>query len=226
MRRGREDHFSTIRRVLSAALILVATVATSPATGETVVTTQAEAFPWLGRINPTTLPLRFEETIDSASFLIKKNFTTGVARAVTVELSREDLAGVRTEEHSAYFVTTLTHLRGRAEDEGKHVRFRVTMDDGRTENLDIVIKVFGGPGLSLQDDPRPRHPAKDLKEAADRASGDNGLIVSGSTWTVWKPVEQNGAPTNGSSVISTRGTPAAYAPGAPGFRSGHGDVRL
>ena len=27
------------------------------------------------------------------------------------------------------------------------------------------------------------------------------------------------APTNGSSVISTRGTPAAYAPAAPGFRS-------
>jgi hypothetical protein len=30
---------------------------------------------------------------------------------------------------------------------------------------------------------------------------------------------QKRAPTNGSSVISTRGTPAAYAPAAPGFRS-------
>ena len=219
MKRGREDHFSTIRRVLSAALVLGATVATSPVAGETVVTTQAEAFPWLGRINPKTLPLRFEETVDSASFLIKKNFTTGVARAVTVELSREDLAGVRTEEHSAYFVTTLTRLRGRAEDEGKYVRFRVAMDDGRTETLDIGIKVFGGPGLSLQDDPRPRHPAKDMEGVADKVRGDNGLIVSGTTWKVWKPVEYNGAPTNGSSVISTRGTPAAYAPGAPGFRS-------
>ena len=215
MTNGREDHFSTFRCVLSAALILGGTAAVSPTAAETVITTQAEAFPWLGRINPKTLPLRFKETIDSATFLIKKNFTTGVARAVTVELPREDLAGTRTEEHSAYFVTTLTRLRGRSDDEGKYVRFRVAMDDGRTETLDIVIKVFGGPGLSLQDDPRPRHLAKDMKDADDRASGDNGLIVSGSTWTVWRPVQQNGAPTMQSSVPATRGTAAAYAPAAP-----------